>query len=201
MLLVISAASACSRSCDACPLERVVPFDVFAWGAVDPASLLPTRTTGTTIPSTTSLMWEVNELVAQGVVSGGRRPSTKRREQNPAYQQVLGPNAPEYQLRTALVVDGTQWGLLHIERRRPDFTASEVALVDALVPHLAHAFRRWILADAKRATGTPTPVMPGVIVLDEHTTRSTRSVPRPSTGSANGDSPISRPRRRRSRPS
>jgi len=148
-------------------LARVVPFDAFAWGAVDPASLLPTRSTGTTIPSTTPVMWEINELVARGVVSGGRRPSTKRIEQSPAYQQVLGPNAPEYQLRTALVVDGTQWGLLHIERRRPDFTSSEVALVDALVPHLAHAFRRWILADAKRATGTPTPVMPGVIVLDE----------------------------------
>ena len=131
-------------------LARVVPFDAFCWGAVDPASLLPTRATGTTIPCTSSqLLWEVHELVARGVAPRDIR---------------IGP---EHQLRAALVVDGTHWGLLHIERRHPNFTSSEVALVDALVPHLAHAFRRWVLADPNHPTGTGTPVLPGVIVLDQ----------------------------------
>jgi DNA-binding CsgD family transcriptional regulator len=162
-------------------LERVVPFDRFCWGAVDPSSLLPTRTTGTTIPCTTPVIWQVNELVARGVVPRDFRPLARsgryvarlseivneRNEESPAYERVLRPNGLQHQLRAALVVDGTHWGLLHIERRDPDFTSSEVALVDALAPHLAHAFRRWILADPSHATGVRTPVMPGVIVLDE----------------------------------
>jgi DNA-binding CsgD family transcriptional regulator len=64
------------------------------------------------------------------------------------------------------VVDGTHWGLLHIERRHPDFTPDEVALLDTLVPHLAHVFRRWVVANPTRASSTRAPVMPGVIVLD-----------------------------------
>ena len=162
-------------------LARVVPFDAFCWGAVDPASLLPTRATGTTIPCTTSLIWEVNELVARGVVPRDIRPRARsgryiarlsevvdeQSEHSAIYQRVLAPNGLEHQLRAALVVDGTHWGLLHIERRQPDFTSSEVALIDALVPHLANAFRRWILADPNHAAGTATPVMPGVIVLDQ----------------------------------
>jgi DNA-binding CsgD family transcriptional regulator len=162
-------------------LARVVPFDAFCWGAVDPASLLPTRATGTTIPCTTSLIWEVNELVARGVVPRDICPRARsgryvarlsevvdaQSEHSPVYERVLAPNGLEHQLRAALVVDGTHWGLLHIERRQPDFTSSEVALIDALVPHLANAFRRWILADPNHAAGTATPVMPGVIVLDQ----------------------------------
>jgi DNA-binding CsgD family transcriptional regulator len=90
----------------------------------------------------------------------------ERGERHASYQRVLAPNGLEHQLRAALVVDGTQWGLLHIERRDPSFTSSEVALVDTLVPHLAHALRRWILAGGN-ATGTRSPDVPGVIVLDQ----------------------------------
>ena len=161
-------------------LARVVPFDAFCWGAVDPVSRLPTRATGTTIPHTTQLIWEVHELVARGEVPYDVRLLAQRSGyvaqlsdvvderggQNSVYQRVLRPNGPEHQLRAALVVDGTQWGLLHIERHRPDFTSREVALVEVLVPHLAHAFRRWILAEPNHATGARTPAIPGVIVLD-----------------------------------
>ena len=162
-------------------LARAVPFDAFCWGAVDPASLLPTRATGTTIPCKTPLIWQVNELVARGVVPRDIRPLARsgrhvarvselvdeRSEQSHVYERVLRPPGLEHQLRAALVVDGMQWGLLHIERCRPDFTSREVALVDALVPHLAHALRRWVLANANQPTGAATPVLPGVIVLDE----------------------------------
>jgi DNA-binding CsgD family transcriptional regulator len=162
-------------------LAQVVPFDAFCWGAVDPASLLPTRVTATTIPCTTSLIWEVNELVARGVVPRDVRPLARsgrnvarmseivdeRGEPSPDYERVLRPNGLEHQLRAALVVDGAHWGVLHIERRRPEFSSGEVALVDALVPYFARALRRWILADAKHATGREAPVIPGVIVLNE----------------------------------
>jgi len=162
-------------------LGRVVPFDRFCWGAVDPSSLLPARAAGTTIPCTTPLIWEVNELVARGLVPrdvralarSGRcvaRPSEfveETNEKSPEYERVRVPRELQYQLRAALVVDGMHWGLLHIERRHPDFTSREVALVDALAPHLAHAFRRWILAEPNHSTDTGRPVLPGVIVLDQ----------------------------------
>jgi len=161
-------------------LGSIVPFDRFCWGAVDPASLLPTRATGTTVPCTTPLIWEVQELVARGAVRRDLRPPARsgryaarlaefvdeRSEQDPSYQRILRPNGLEHQLRAALVVDGTQWGTLHIERCRPDFTAREVAIVDALVPHFAHALRRWILATPNHAASGD-PAIPGVVLLDE----------------------------------
>jgi DNA-binding CsgD family transcriptional regulator len=162
-------------------LACLVPFDVFCWGAVDPASLLPTRTSGTTIPHTTPLIWDVHELVARGVVprdvrafAGSGRHVARlseivdgRDELDSDYRRVLRPNGLEHQLRAALVVDGTHWGALHIERRGADFTTSEVALVDALVPHLAHAFRRWVLAESHGTKDARPPMTPGVIVLDQ----------------------------------
>jgi DNA-binding CsgD family transcriptional regulator len=161
-------------------LEPLVPFERFCWGAVDPASLLPTRATGTTIPCTTPLIWEVQELVARGVVRRDVRPLARsgryaarpsefvneRSECSPSYQRILRPAGLEHQLRTALVVDGIHWGLLHIERSHPDFTARDVAILDALAPCFAHAFRRWILAAPIRAS-TGNPATPGVIVIDQ----------------------------------
>jgi DNA-binding CsgD family transcriptional regulator len=162
-------------------LARLVPFDAFCWGAVDPTSLLPTRATGTTVPHSTQAIWEIHELVARGVVPRDVRPLARsgryvarlseiideRSEHSTVYERVLRPRGLEHQLRAALVADDTHWGLLHIERRRPDFSAHEATLLDKLVPHLADAFRRWILADPKQPTATTTPAIPGVIVLDQ----------------------------------
>jgi DNA-binding CsgD family transcriptional regulator len=161
-------------------LARLIPFDAFCWGAVDPTSLLPTRATGTTVPHTTEVILEIHELVARGVVPRDVRSLARsgryvarlseivdeRGEHNAVYQRVLRPRGLEHQLRAALVVDGTQWGLLHVERHHPDFSASEVTLLDTLVPHLAHAFRRWILGHPSRPAATVTRAVPGVIVLD-----------------------------------
>jgi DNA-binding CsgD family transcriptional regulator len=162
-------------------LARLVSFDAFCWGAVDPGSLLPTRATGTTVPHSTQVIWEIHELVARGVVPRDVRPLARsaryvarlseiidqRSEHSTVYQRVLRPRGLEHQLRAALVVDDTHWGLLHLERRHPDFSASELTLLDTLVPHLAHAFRRWILADPNQPIATVTPAIPGVIVLDQ----------------------------------
>jgi DNA-binding CsgD family transcriptional regulator len=163
-------------------LARAVPFDAFCWGAVDPQSLLPTRATGTTIPAGSPLLWEVQELAARKAEKNTIRSQARsgrtvsrlsdnvggRKEDSPIYRRILRPNGLEHQLRAALIVDGCAWGLLHIERRsdRPDFSSSEVALVEALVPHLAHAFRRWLLAEPD-GSGRPT-ALPGLIVFDEN---------------------------------
>jgi DNA-binding CsgD family transcriptional regulator len=92
-----------------------------------------------------------------------------RKEQSLIYRHVLRPNGLEHQLRCTLALDGAHWGQLHIERRadRPDFSPSEVALVQALVPHLAHALsRRLITEPGITSTGTA-PALPGVIVLGQ----------------------------------
>lgn len=162
-------------------LQRAVPFDAFCWGAVDPVSLLPTRATGTTIPAGSPLLWEVQELAlcesaantirslayAASPVALLSQTAGGRKEDCPMYQRILGPLGFEHQLRAALVLDGSCWGFLNIERRpeRPDFSSSEVALVEALVPHLAHAFRRWLLADANGTSRDC--ALPGLIILDE----------------------------------
>jgi DNA-binding CsgD family transcriptional regulator len=164
-------------------LRRVVPFDSFCWGAIDPRSLLPTRATGTTIPVASPLLWEVQELVTRELEPGDLRSMVRsgrsvallseivgeHKDQSPIYQRILRPNGLEHQLRTTLSLDGAHWGLLNIERRpdRPDFSSAEVALVEALIPHLAHAFRRWLIANPSAISADP-PALPGVLVLDEN---------------------------------
>lgn len=161
-------------------LARVVPFDTFGWAAVDPTSLLSTRGIDTSIPG--PQLWELQEVVARGLeprdIGALRRSGrhvarlsdvVKDGEESPVHRRFMRPNGLEHQLRAALVVDGTQWGLLHIDRGPtcPDFTSSEVSLIEALVPHLGHAFRRWLLSDPSHTTETRPPAVPGVIVLDE----------------------------------
>jgi DNA-binding CsgD family transcriptional regulator len=162
-------------------LARVVPFDAYCWGAVDPISLLPTRATGTTIQAGSHQLWEVQELFARhleprdasSVARSGHSVAvlseTVEKDQSPYYQRILRPNGLEHQLRAALVVDDSHWGMLNIERRadRPDFSPGEVTLVDALVPHLAHAFRRWLLTEPNHPHSPTRSSLPGVIVLDE----------------------------------
>ena len=92
-----------------------------------------------------------------------------RKDQSLIYGRLLRPNGLEHQLRSTLALEGVHWGQLHIERRRdrPDFSSSDVALVDAFAPHLAHALRRWLIADPGARSSARPPAPPGVIVLDE----------------------------------
>jgi DNA-binding CsgD family transcriptional regulator len=91
------------------------------------------------------------------------------KDQSSIYRLILHPNGLEHQLRSVLALDGVHWGQLHIERRpdRPDFSSSEVAVVEALLPHLAHAFRRWVIAEPGTTGSASPPAVPGVILLDE----------------------------------
>jgi DNA-binding CsgD family transcriptional regulator len=164
-------------------LARVVPFDSYCWAAIDPRSLLPTGEMGTTIPFPNPLLFEEQELIARGVEPGDLRSMARagrsvallselvpeHKEQSLIYRRILRPNGLEHQLRCVLTLDGVHWGQLHVERRpsRPDFCPSEVALVQAMAPHLAQALRRWLIAEPG-ATNNATPsALPGVIVLGE----------------------------------
>jgi len=164
-------------------LARVVRFDSYTWAAIDPRSLLPTGKMGTTIPFPSSLILEEQEQIARGIEPGDLRSMARtgrsvallseivgdRKEQSLIYRRILRPNGLEHQLRCTLALDGAHWGQLHIERRphRPDFTPSEVTLVQALVPHLVHALRRWLIADPGITGNATSPALPGVIVFCE----------------------------------
>jgi DNA-binding CsgD family transcriptional regulator len=164
-------------------LARVVPWDAYSWAAIDPRSLLPTGEMGTTIPFPSPLLFEEQELIARNHEPGNLRSMARggrsvarlseivgdRKEQSLIYRRILRPNGLEHQLRCTLALDGAHWGQLHIERRadRPDFSPGEVALVQALVRHLAHALSRRLIAEPGiTSTGTP-PTLPGVIVFGE----------------------------------
>src|SRR5512135_245154 len=88
-----------------------------------------------------------------------------RKDESLIYRRVLRPNRLEHQLRSTIALEGAHWGQLHIERRggRPDFSAREVAVVDALAPHLARAFRQWLIAQPGAAGSANPPALPGVI--------------------------------------
>jgi DNA-binding CsgD family transcriptional regulator len=164
-------------------LARVVPFDAFCWAAIDPRSLLPTGPVGTSIPFPSPLLWEEQEQIARNQEPGDLRSMARsgrsvallseivgdRKDQSLIYRHVLRPNGLEHQLRGALALAGSHWGQLHIERRpdRPDFSSSEVSLVEAIVPHFAHALCRWLIADPGAKSSASRPAVPGVIVLDE----------------------------------
>jgi DNA-binding CsgD family transcriptional regulator len=164
-------------------LERAVAFDSYCWVPIDPRSLLPTSGIGTTIPFPSPVVWEEQELIARNVEPGDLRSMARsgrsvallseivgeRKDQSLIYRRVLRPNGLEHQLRCTLALDEVHWGQLHIERRsdRPDFSSSEVALVEALAPHLAHVFRRWLIAEPGATSSVSPPALPGVMVLDE----------------------------------
>jgi DNA-binding CsgD family transcriptional regulator len=164
-------------------LARVVPWDAYSWAAIDPRSLLPTGDMGTTIPVPSPLLFEEQELIARNHEPGNLRSMARagrsvarlseivgdRKEQSLIYRRILRPNGLEHQLRCTLALDGAHWGQLHIERRvdRPDFSPSEVALVQALVRHLAHVLSRRLIAEPGITSTAIPPALPGVIVFGE----------------------------------
>jgi DNA-binding CsgD family transcriptional regulator len=164
-------------------LARVVPFDSYSWTAIDPHSLLPTDAMGSTIPFQSTVLWEEQELIARGNEPGDLRSMARsgravallselvgeRKDQSLIYRRILRPNGLEHQLRCGLALDGVHWGQLHLERRRErlDFSSRDVALVEALAPHLVHALRRSHIAQPGATSSASAPALPGVIVLDE----------------------------------
>jgi DNA-binding CsgD family transcriptional regulator len=142
-------------------LAGAVPFDAFCWGAVDPASLLPTRGVGT-FAAGRGLRFQAHELLVRELRHGGVRVLSE----SPAHRRAVRRHGYEHLLCAALTVDGACWGFLHLERRagRAGFSPGDVALVAAIVPPLAAAFRRALVADPPAALRAP---RPGVIVFDD----------------------------------
>jgi DNA-binding CsgD family transcriptional regulator len=157
-------------------LGSAVGFDAWCAGALDPVTLLPTRSWGNALPPGRAIDLDVRarhaftmrRLAAAdppvGLLSDAAGDPAGP-EVAPQFRRLLAANGLTHCLRAALVCDGEAWGFLHLLRRagRPDFDAAEVAFVAGLVPHLAAALRDWMLAAPDPGAA---PAGPGVLVLD-----------------------------------
>jgi hypothetical protein len=149
-------------------LDLAVGFDAWCAGALDPATLLPTRAWGTALPPSRAIALDarhqdpftVRELAAasppvrrlsDALASGDGRRSGLAAE----HRELLAVHGYAHELRAVLVSDRDAWEFLHLFRRpgRPDFAAAEVGFAAAevgfvadLVPDLAEALCRWTLA-------------------------------------------------------
>lgn len=156
-------------------LCRTVPWDVSAWGTVDPATLLSTSCAVTGVPydaAREALVFgfehddrEPGRLidlaravppVASLLASTGGRP-----ERAPRWAAVLEPHGFRDDVRLALVRGGTCWGSLYAYRRDAAFRPEEVALLGAVSEDLADAVRLCLLRTAAQQPsgddGEPTP--------------------------------------------
>jgi DNA-binding CsgD family transcriptional regulator len=159
-------------------LRRAVPWQVSAWGQVDPATLLSTGclVLGAPFDSERERVVfqfehderEVGRLVdlvhRQPPAAGLDLETGGRPERSPRYGALLRPLGLRDDVRVALVSeDGSCWGSLYAYRRDDVFRAQEVALLGALAAELAHAVRLALLrADAEAAAH---PDAPGLVLL------------------------------------
>src|SRR5439155_4590287 len=121
-------------------LRRALPFDSYCWLTLDPASLLPTSCVADhsldylpralenelfddDFNKLRSLASSACHVGALGQLTQGD-PSRSRR-----YRELLAPMGLRGELRAALVVDGSCWGFLALQRvpSHPDFDLEEVA--------------------------------------------------------------------------
>ena len=143
-------------------LRRSVPWDVSAWGTVDPATLLSTSCLVLGAPQDAdreaavfALEHDEREplrlldLAVRTPPAGALREATGGcPETAPRYRLVLQPLGLSDDLRVALVRGGVCWGSLYAYRRDGAFTADEVRVLGALAEDLADAVRLVLLRDA-----------------------------------------------------
>jgi DNA-binding CsgD family transcriptional regulator len=160
-------------------LRTLVPWDMSAWGQVDPATLLSTGCLVLGVPfdsareSTVFALehdeGEVNrliDLVHRTPPAGGLHVDTEGRPQLTArFGRLLEPLGVRDDLRVALMRDGFCWASLYAYRRNAEFSAEEVAILGALSGDLADGVRLSLLrADASAGAGHE-PGAPGLILV------------------------------------
>lgn len=158
-------------------LRRHVPYDVGAWGQVDPATLLSTGCLVLGLPFDAEREREilrlehddgdVNRLVdlvrrtppagSLDLTTGGHP------ERSARYPALLGPLGIRDDLRVAMVRDGLCWGSVYAYRRSSVFTAAEVALLGSVAGDLADGVRLALLRADAMSDGSPD--SPGLLLM------------------------------------
>lgn len=159
-------------------VAKSVPFDASMWFGVDPATLLAVA------PSRIESMdnaychtfWHgefhaqdaslFRDLVRQPVPAAALREATANRPvRSNRYRGFMQPQGWDDELRVVFRSGGRPWAMagLYREKGRPPFDADDVALMGAISPVVAGAFR------ARAAIGAETAVLstaPGLMVFD-----------------------------------
>jgi DNA-binding CsgD family transcriptional regulator len=158
-------------------LRKLVPVDAAFAATVDPATLLFTGSVVEEIPEHATPAFLANEFLQDDVakfvalaraerpVRGLYEATRGEPERSGRYREILAPLGFGDELRAALRVGATTWGVLclHRELAGPGFTAAEAAVLERVAPHLAAGLRTALLVD--EATTGPGPSGPGLVVL------------------------------------
>ena len=166
-------------------LRRIVPVDAFFCATVDPDTLLFTGSFVEEIPEYATLAFLANEFLQDDVMkftqlAQGAQPVQGLYEatrgdpgSSPRYRDILAPLGLGDELRAALRVGATTWGVLclHRDAAGPGFTHAEACFLERIAPHLAEGLRTSLLLEAGNATSFEGP---GLLVLaDDFTIAST----------------------------
>jgi DNA-binding CsgD family transcriptional regulator len=160
-------------------LRRLVPAEAAFFATADPASLLFTGGFAEEPLEAVTALFLANEFGAADVnkFAGLATSSTHvasldvvtsgDRFASPRYREIMRPLGLGDELRVALTTGAQCWGYLCLHRTdHPNgFTESDLALVAAAAPHLAHALRQALLLQAPATGGRSRE--PGVVVLAE----------------------------------
>ncbi|MFI6867005.1 LuxR C-terminal-related transcriptional regulator [Nocardia sp. NPDC050406] len=160
-------------------LQRIAPFDAAVWVATDPINGLTTAPVRVeNLPEGgCGTYWELELFdehvslfrdlaVAPSPVAGLRAVTGDDPSGTAMYQNYMRPRGFEDELRAVFRVDGQHWGQLSLfrERGRPDFDATELALLESLSAPMAQRLRSFV------RPSTPAPEdtgdAPGMLLFD-----------------------------------
>jgi DNA-binding CsgD family transcriptional regulator len=159
-------------------LRRLLPVDAAFLAGADPETLLFTSAYAEEPLAEAASLFLDNEFAHADVnkfatlATSGRHVAsldTATRGDRPAsdrYREVMAPLGLGDELRAALTIGPDCWGYLCLHRTDHPlgFSASEVALVGRVAPHLAHALRG---AVPRQAPPAPVTDRPGVVLLTD----------------------------------
>ena len=162
-------------------LRRVVPFDAAFIAGVDPDSLLFTSAFADEPLADAGSLFLDNEFGAEpdvnrfvdlarmrdpvaslDEVTQGERAASAR------WREIMSPLGLGDELRVALRVDGTVWGVLCLHRcGATGFAASEMAVLRRVAPHAGEALRRVAATPHVASPAAPTS-LEAVILVGDH---------------------------------
>jgi len=162
-------------------LQDVVPYDGGLWFGADPATGLatfPVRLENIE-PGHCETYWQREFLVEDALlfrdVARAERPVGTLREatgglpgRSARFREFIAPQGYHEELRAALRADGTTWGFLTLmrERGRPEFTPTELAVVERVGEVLADGLRSAAVRASHPSDGEPEG--PGLVMFDRH---------------------------------
>jgi DNA-binding CsgD family transcriptional regulator len=158
-------------------LRRVMPVDAAFFATVDPSTLLFTSAVADEMLERATPRFLQNEFLDRDAnrfvdlarhrrhVGSLESATGGALQESARYREILRPMGLGDELRAALLVDGTCWGVmcLHREDSRFPYTSAEAAYVARLAPHVAEGLRSALVIG--QLTPAPLPTGPGVVLL------------------------------------